>query len=142
MIGGKQQLMIKNHVITTNTILYCKKWKETVEFYMNQLKLPVLFSTDWFVEFGLNAMSRLSIADEKRSAVKGCGGLGVTIALEVEDIEVVREHAEKADMKPTQLKIHPWGAQVFYIFDPEGHRIEIWQSSKPVEMRERNSNQK
>lgn len=105
-------MMIKNFSITANTILYCKKWKETVEFYMNLLKLPVLFSTDWFVEFGLNAMSRLSIADEKRSTVKGCSGMGVTIALEVEDIEVVRKHAEKVGMKPTQLRIHPWDAQV------------------------------
>ena len=23
-----------------------------------------------------------------------------------------------------------WNARVFYLFDPEGHRIEIWQSVK------------
>jgi hypothetical protein len=52
--------MMENCLITTNTILYCKEWEKTVEFYRNQLKLPVLFATDWFVEFGLNEMSRLS----------------------------------------------------------------------------------
>lgn len=58
----------------TNTILYCKEWDKAVEFYKDQLKLPVIFATDGFVAFGLNAMSRLSIADEKQSSIKGCEG--------------------------------------------------------------------
>ena len=127
--------MMENCLITTNTILYCTKWVKTVEFYRDQLKLPIIFTTDWFVEFGLNAMSRLSIASEKRSSIKGCGGKGVTITLEVDDIEAAREHAEEIGMKPTKLRKHPWDARVFYIFDPEGHRIEIWQSSKTSKTR-------
>jgi len=120
-------LMMENCLKTTNTILYCKEWEKTVEFYRDQLKLPVIFATDWFMEFSLNTMSRLSIANEKRSSIKSCGGKGVTLTLEVDDIEAAREHAEKIGMKPTQLRKHPWDARVFYIFDPEGHRIEIWQ---------------
>jgi lactoylglutathione lyase len=38
----------------TNTILYCRNWEQTVEFYRTALRLPVLSSTDWFVEFKLN----------------------------------------------------------------------------------------
>ena len=121
--------MMENRLITTNTILYCKEWEKTVGFYRDRLGLPVIFSTDFFVEFRLNSMSRLSIANEKRSSIKGCGGKGITITLEVDDIEAVREYVEKVGMKPTELKMHPWNARVFYIFDPEGHRIEIWQSS-------------
>ena len=128
MILGRQQLVMENYLVTTNTIFYCRQWKKTVEFYRDQLKLPTLFATDWFVEFGLNAMSRLSIADEKRSSIKGCGGKGITLALEVSDIKAVRTNMEEIGLKPTHLKKHPWDAWVFYIFDPEGHRIEIWQS--------------
>ena len=120
---------MENYLLTTNTILYCKEWKKTVGFYRDQLKLPIIFASDWFLEFRLNAMSRLSIADEKRSSIKSRGGKGVTVSLEVDDIEAVREYAEKVGMKPTELRKHPWNARVFYIFDPEGHRIEIWQSS-------------
>jgi len=122
-------LVMENYLLTTNTILYCKEWKKTVGFYRDQLKLPIIFTSDWFLEFRLNAMSRLSIADEKRSSIKSCGGKGVTVSLEVDDIEAVREYAEKFGMKPTELRKHPWNARVFYIFDPEGHRVEIWQSS-------------
>ena len=113
--------------ISANTILYCREWKKTVAFYRDRLKLPVIFSADWFVEFGLNEKSRLSIADEKRSSIRGCGGRGVTIALEVDNVEIVWKYAEKTGLKPTDLKKHPWDARVFYLFDPEGHRIEIWQ---------------
>jgi len=38
---------------STNTILYCKKWQETVDFYQHCLKSPIIFSSDWFVEFKL-----------------------------------------------------------------------------------------
>jgi len=116
-------------LITANTILYCKKWDATVCFYRDGLRLPVLFSTDWFVEFGLTATSRLSIADEKRASVKGSGKAGVTISLQVGDIEVAREDAGNMGLNPTRIETHPWSARIFHIFDPEGHRIEMWQSS-------------
>jgi len=114
---------------TSNIILYCEKWEKTVQFYRGRLCLPVLFSTDWFVEFRLNAISRVSIADEKRSSIKSCGGRGITLALEVEDLDAVRKSMEKKGLNPTVIRQHPWNARVFCLFDPEGHRIEIWQSN-------------
>lgn len=120
-------------LITTNVILYCRKWDQTVCFYKDLLQLPVIFSTDWFVEFRLNPASRVSIADEKRSSIKSCGGKGITLALEVEDIMAVQEYMEKIGLKPTKVSLHPWNARVFYLFDPEGHRIEIWQ---PIQSKE------
>lgn len=73
--------------VSTNTILYCRKWHQTVEFYRDQLNLSITFSTDWFVEFRLNQDSRLSIADEQRSSIKSSEGKGITLAFEVHDIE-------------------------------------------------------
>ncbi|HLA82520.1 MAG TPA: VOC family protein [Thermoleophilia bacterium] len=115
-------------LVTTNTILYCRAWEQTVRFYKEGLRLPVLFSTHWFVEFGLTATSRLSIADEKHASIRSCGSAGITIALQVEDISAAREYAERMDLKPTAIQEHPWEAMVFHVFDPEGHRIEVWQS--------------
>ena len=43
----------------TNTILYCRRWAATVQFYRDQLRLPVAFANDWFVEFQLNAAAYL-----------------------------------------------------------------------------------
>ncbi len=112
---------------TSNIIFYCRKWTETVRFYRDRLNLTVNFSTDWFVEFCLNETARLSIADEKRASIKSCNGKGITLSFKVENIDNAREFAEKAGLKPTMIKNHPWDAKVFYLFDPEGHRVEIWQ---------------
>lgn len=112
---------------TANTIFYCKNWEQTVAFYRDRLGLPVNFSNDWFVEFRLTDGSRISIADESRASIKSCGGGGLTLALEVNDIDSVRADMERSGIEPTEIRDHPWGARVFYFYDPEGHRIEVWQ---------------
>ncbi len=120
--------MQKQYFLTANIILYCEKWKETVRFYKNTLYLEVIFSSDWFIEFSLNDKSRLSIADQKRTSIKSVNPKGITIALQVKNIDMVWNDFFEKDLNPTQIKNHPWNAKVFYIFDPEGHRIEIWQT--------------
>ena len=110
---------------TTNTILYCKKWQETVRFYAEILKLEVNFSNEWFVEFTLNTHSRLSVADHNRSSIKSSDGQGITIALQVEDSLTLHEHLSQSGANPTPMK-KLWGADVFYVTDPEGSRIEFW----------------
>ena len=113
---------------TANTILYCAKWEETVRFYRDYLNLAVTFSTDWFVEFHVSTTTRISIADEKRARTNSAKGKGVTLSLEVENVDHAWREADKACLQPSSITQHPWDALVFYIFDPEGHRVEIWQS--------------
>jgi len=118
--------------LTSNTILYCQKWDQTVHFYRELLALPVLFENDWFVEFELNSVSRLSIADENRTSIKSNNGAGMTLALEAADIETLWKQMRNAKLNPTAIRAHPWNARVFYFFDPEGHRIEIWQKHADI----------
>jgi catechol 2,3-dioxygenase-like lactoylglutathione lyase family enzyme len=116
------------HLKTSNIILYCKNWETTVSFYRDIMNLPVHFSNDWFVEFELSPVSRISIANEKRASIKSCKGEGITITLGVDDIMSAHKHAVQNGLNPTPIKNHPWGASVFYFYDPEEHRTEIWQS--------------
>lgn len=113
---------------TANTILYCQHWQDMVRFYRDRMGLCVLFANDWFVEFILTPTSRLSIADQRRASVKSCAGQGLTLALEVEDLRAAHRFAENAGLTPTPMRKHPWNAEVFYLTDPEGHRVEIWQA--------------
>ncbi len=108
-----------------NTILYCKKWQETVAFYKNGLKLLVISSNDWFVEFKLNDMSRLSVANEARTSIDSGDGKGITISLQVADIEQTRTELMEAEITPTPSK-EVWGSKAIYIHDPEGNRLEFW----------------
>ena len=110
---------------SANTILYCKKWEEMVAFYQTGLKLPITVSTEWFVEFKLTGTSRLSVADESHTSIKSGSGKGLTIGLQVADIVTTHSQLKGAGLNPTAIK-EVWGANAFYIFDPEGNRLEFW----------------
>ena len=109
-----------------NTILYCKKWQETVDFYKHRLGLPITFESDWFIEFKLTETARISIADERRASIKSSAGAGITLALQVEDATETWKYLCDSGLEIDQVREHPWGAYVFYFSDPEGHRIEVW----------------
>lgn len=79
-----------------NTILYCRNWQETVAFYRDGIKLLVLSSNDWFVEFKLNEAARLSVANEARATVKSGDGKGLTISLQVVDVVQVQAELTEA----------------------------------------------
>ncbi len=109
----------------TNTVLYCRNWQETVEFYRTGLKVLVLSSNEWFVEFKLNEVSRLSIANEARTSIDSSGGKGITVSLQVADIEQTRNELIEAGITSTPIK-EVWGAKAIYVHDPEGNRLEFW----------------
>lgn len=115
--------------ITVNTILYCRQWVEMIRFYRDRLQLPVTFASEWFMEFRLTEAARLSIADERRTTVKSAAGQGLTLTLQVAAIEPVHRQMQLAGLKPTDIRRHPWQARVFHIFDPDGNRLEVWQST-------------
>ncbi len=113
---------------TSNTILYCKNWKDTLRFYRLLLSTPGNPVADWFVEFHVNKGARLSIADESRASIKSAGGKGITISLQVQDINDAWRELRHRSLAPGTVTLHPWGARLFYLYDPEGNRIEIWQA--------------
>lgn len=119
---------------STNTILYCKQWQETVAFYRDGIKLLALLSNDWFVEFKLNETSRLSVADESCASVKSGNGKGVTISLQVADLEQTVAELKEAGIQSTPVK-EVWGAKAVYVRDPEGNRIEFWEGRAKAERR-------
>ena len=110
----------------TNTILYCDKWTETLVFYEKKLGLPVTYRSHWFVEFALSETARVSVADASRTTVKSGFGRGITLSLQMKNLDSVWNTIKEAGITPTAITDHPMDARVFYLFDPEGHRIEIW----------------
>ena len=117
--------MSLSEIRMANTILYCARWSETVTFYRAVLGLPVTHATDWFVEFSLGDVARLSVADARRATIASAGGMGITLSLQVTDVVVARDELAAAGLEPTELK-DLWGARVTYVYDPEGHRLEVW----------------
>ena len=111
-----------------NTILYCRRWQETVVFYRDVLGFPVTFKNDWFVEFTLNAHARLSVANEQRATIKSSGGQGLTLSIQVDNADEIWRLLQSKGVKVNEIKDHPWGGRSFFLFDPEGNRLEMWSS--------------
>ncbi|MBK8899898.1 MAG: VOC family protein [Anaerolineaceae bacterium] len=109
----------------TNTILYCRNWQATVDFYRDQLGLPVVFANDWFVEFELTSTSFLSIANAARATIEAVHGQGITLTWQVDDVAASKARLAAQGIATTPIQ-HKWQAQVCYCTDPEGHRLELW----------------
>jgi catechol 2,3-dioxygenase-like lactoylglutathione lyase family enzyme len=109
-----------------NTILYCRAWPDTVDFYRRVLGLTATYSTDWFVEFRITHDAFVSVADASRATIEAGGGRGLTVSIRVDDLAGVRSRIESRGGTPTSVD-RRFGAEVFDVHDPEGNRIEFWQ---------------
>ena len=116
---------------TVNTILYCRHWHECVQFYEG-LGFARTFSNDWFVEFRLNSGACLSVADQRRASIKSAAGQGITMTFQVSDLDKVWNDLQAQGYAPESIAEHRWDARRFYLFDPEGNRLEFWQPLDPV----------
>ena len=114
-------------ILTTNTIIYCKRWSKTREFYSEILGLEERFQKDdWFVEYTLFGGSCLSIADAARCTVKASGGAGLTLSFQVENLLALFVYLMDRQITPTPIRENSWRAPFFFIRDPENTRIEFW----------------
>lgn len=111
-----------------NTILYCRDWAATVEFYRDRLGLPVTFINDWFIEFQVSGDAYLSIADATRASIAAVEGKGITLAWQVDPLDEVWYALQKEGIVVTPIR-RRWSARAFYCHDPEGHRLEFWSDA-------------
>jgi len=111
-----------------NTILYCRRWMDTVRFYRDDIGLPVIADNDWYVEFHTAGESSLSIADSARTPIDDVGGQGITLSWKVDDLAAARSRLVDRALEPSEIRT-VWDATAFYLIDPEGHRIEVWSDA-------------
>ena len=109
-----------------NTILYCKNWEETVAFYRDKLRLEIAYECGWLVEFRLSPTAYLSVADQDRTTIPSAAGKGITLSFQIDDLQAVHQALTRIGLVPTRIRSQVMGADVFYLFDPEGTRIELW----------------
>lgn len=109
----------------SNTILYCSRWQQTVAFYRDILELSITMQNEWLVEFHLTGGATLSVADQSRASIASSGGAGITISLRVEDVDEARTTVTQRGISPGPMRTI-WGSRAFYLWDPEGTRLEFW----------------
>lgn len=99
---------------------------ETVAFYRDILQFEVNHQNEWFVEFRLTDAAYLSVANADRATINSVDGEGITLTWQVDKLHSIHANLQNQQVTVTPIK-QKWGAHVFYIHDPEGHRIEFWQ---------------
>lgn len=113
-----------------NTVLYCRRFQETVTFYEQILGLARGYCNEWFVEFQVAPGAFLSVADQRRASVKTASGGGITLTLRVADARALHTLLRTRGVQPPPVGARPWGAEGFLVHDPEGTRLEIWSSMR------------
>ena len=109
-----------------NTILYHKRWKTSVAFYRDKLGFEITYQCDWLVEFRVTSSSYLSVANQARTTLSSAGGKGITVSFEIDNLEEAHRKFTENGLSPGAIQSRVLGADVFYLFDPEGTRIEFW----------------
>jgi catechol 2,3-dioxygenase-like lactoylglutathione lyase family enzyme len=112
-------------------ILPCRNWLPTVRFYRDDLGLPVLANNEWYVEFRITSDASLSITDAARATVDHVEGQEITLSWRVPDLAEARKQLAERSLQPSGIRT-VMNAAVFYVTDPEGHRIEIWSKTTPT----------
>jgi len=110
---------------SSNTIIYCRNWEATVAFYRDVLGLRGNNLSDWLVEFRITPGAAISIADEQRTTIPSSGGQGITISIAVDNVDHARDEVIARGGAPEPIR-SVWGSRAFFIFDPEGTRLEFW----------------
>jgi catechol 2,3-dioxygenase-like lactoylglutathione lyase family enzyme len=119
-------MTLPSAVNRANTILYARRWEESVAFYRDRLGFAVAFRNDWFVEFRLTPTAYLSVADQSRTTMASGDGKGITLSFRIDDLQAAHRAFIKDRLEPTAIRTQVMGADVFYLTDPEGNRIEFW----------------
>lgn len=114
-------------ILAANTIIYCRRWPESMHFYRDVLQLGISFQKDeWFIEFVVNGAAHLSIADAAKCTIPPGGGVGITLSFFVQDLRAAQALFTQHGIATTGIKAQGWRAPYFYVHDPEGTRIEFW----------------
>ena len=119
---------MRESIRVINTILYCRRWQETVTFYRDILGFPTTFENDWFVEFKVTTNACLSVVNEQRATIKSAEGRGLTLAFQVDRADETWQHLLAKGVNVGKIADHPWGGRAFFLFDPAGNRLEVWSA--------------
>ena len=97
-----------------------------MDFYGDQLGLEIAYQNEWLVEFRLTTFSFLSVANQARTTISSAAGKGITLSFQIDDLKTAHATFTQEGLAPTDIRPRVMGADVFYLFDPEGTRIEFW----------------
>ena len=110
-----------------HTILPCCKWDACTAFYRDILGFVVVEEKPGFIEFEVNTESRISLLKSSGERMLKTIPASLVLSFRVEDIQETHRILSDRCRMATSVKMHPWGAYVFELQDPEERRLEFWE---------------
>ena len=109
-----------------HTILFCRKWDACVAFYRDILGFAVVDEKPGFMEFQVTPESRIGLLQSAANSTPGADETFSILSFRVKNIEEIHKALSGRFEGLTALRLHPWGAHLFELRDPEGRRLEFW----------------
>ncbi|MBN2320378.1 MAG: VOC family protein [Acidobacteria bacterium] len=105
-----------------HVILFCRKWDACVSFYRDTLGFKEVDIKPGFVEVQVTPGARIGLLRSAKNDDPGC----VILSFRVGDVDKMYDMLSKRCSEITAVRVHPWGARLFELRDPEERRLEFW----------------
>jgi catechol 2,3-dioxygenase-like lactoylglutathione lyase family enzyme len=109
-----------------HTVLVCREWDACVSFYRDILRFEAVDSREGFVEVRVHPGAYIGLIRQKTAEDPGTPDTRIILSFRVEDLDTIHEILRERRINVTGIQLHPWGARLFELRDPEGRRLEFW----------------
>lgn len=110
------------------TVLYCRNWKECVDFYLGLFNCPIAFRNEFFVELLPSPGVRLGLMDVSRTKKRETAPESIVISIQVNSLDRALEFVQNIFPDLADPVDHPWGVKLIELRDPDGRLVEIWEA--------------
>jgi catechol 2,3-dioxygenase-like lactoylglutathione lyase family enzyme len=124
-ISGGSEMSILS-VDGFHTILLCRNWEECVTFYRDILGFKTVDSKPGFIEVEVAQGAHIGLIRRSKDDDMGNIAFGLILTFRVANLEKVHASLAALSQCVTEIMVHPWGARLFKMRDPEGRPLEIW----------------
>jgi len=114
-------------LMSIGTVIYCRKWRECVDFYRKALLCDISFQNEFFVELSPLSGARLGLMDVSRTRKEVTHPESIVISIQVSNLEETLQVLRKSfpDMPDSFQRV--WGVKLISIRDPDGRVVEFWE---------------
>ncbi|MBN2242576.1 MAG: VOC family protein [Acidobacteria bacterium] len=105
-----------------HAILHCRNWEACVSFYRDILGFEEADVKPGFVEVRVAPGSLIGLL----RSLKNDNPRGALLSFRVGNVDKVRAMLAERCREVSAVRVHPWGARLFELRDPDGRRLEFW----------------
>jgi len=115
------------NLVSVGMVLYCRRWRECVDFYRKALLCDISFQNEFFVELSPVAGARLGLMDVSRTRKEVTHPNSIVISIQVSNLEKTLQTLRKTFPDMCCSFQNVWGVKLISLRDPDGRVVEFWE---------------